>query len=50
MRNNRAESVLVPKGYIVELYEGNGFYGAKQIVEGKWLNADEEMECVNAPL
>ena len=50
MRNNRAESVLVPKGYIVELHEGNGFYGAKQIVEGKWLNADEEMECVNAPL
>jgi len=28
MRNNRTNSVLVPKGYLVELHDGHGFYGA----------------------
>jgi len=41
MRNNSMHSLVVPKGYTVELYDGHGFYGRTQIVEGDYLNAGE---------
>ena len=41
-------SFVVPKGYVVELYDGHGFYGRTQIVEGSYKNAGEEMTCYNS--
>ena len=38
LRNNSMHSLVVPKGYIVELYDGHGFYGRSQIVEGEYMN------------
>ena len=48
VRNNNMQSLLVPKGYTVELYEHDGFTGRKQVVVGEYLNATEEMRCVKA--
>lgn len=47
-RNNSMDSMLVPAGYIVELYDGDGFYGNMQSVTGAYKNDSEEMVCVAA--
>lgn len=41
MRNNNMNSLMVPKGYTAELFDGHGFHGATQIVEGDYLDAGE---------
>lgn len=48
MRNNKMSSFTVPKGYVVELYDGHGFEGRKQIIEGGYKNDSEELECFTA--
>ena len=48
MRNNSMHSFMVPKGYTVELYDGHGFTGDSQIVDGDFLNDSEQMRCVPA--
>ena len=48
MRNNSMHSLMVPKGYTVELYDGHGFYGDTQVVDGEFLNESEQMRCVPA--
>ena len=41
MRNNSMHSLMVPKGYTVELFDGHGFTGDSQVVDGEFLNASE---------
>lgn len=48
MRNNRMSSFTVPKGYVVELIDGHGFDGRKQVVEGSYKNDSEELTCFTA--
>ena len=45
LRNNNFSTIVVPKGYLVELYDGNGFTGRKQVVIGAYKDASEEMVC-----
>ena len=48
LRENTMNSFVVPKGYLVELYEHPGFYGRVQTVEGAYKDDSEEMVCVKA--
>ena len=46
MRDNMASSIMVPKGYTVELYSMPGFYGTKTVIEGDYKDfGSEEMVC-----
>jgi len=36
MRDNVVTSVMVPKGYVVELYENLGFHGNYEVIEGAY--------------
>ena len=47
LRDNSMHSVMVPKGYLVELYQHPGFYGYKEVVEGAYIDDSEQMVCVN---
>ena len=48
LRNDSFNSMVVPKGYLVELYEHSGFNGKKQVVEGAYKDDSEEMVCVSS--
>ena len=48
LRNDIYSSIAVPKGYQVELYEHGGFHGHKEVIEGAFKDASEEMVCHNA--
>lgn len=41
-------SMAVPAGYIVEVYDGHGFDGHMQRVVGSYKNSSEEMVCVES--
>ena len=46
MRDNTLSSVMVPKGYTVELYRHAGFYGESNVIEGAYKDyGSEEMVC-----
>ena len=48
LRNDSMNSFVVPKGYLVELYEHPGFNGSVQIAEGAYKDDSEEMVCMKS--
>lgn len=49
LKSDTMNSLMVPQGYIVELFNQNSFterYGAKQVVVGSYKDHSEEMVCV----
>ena len=46
LRDNVLTSIMVPKGYAVELYENLGFHGNFELIEGAYKDyGSEEMVC-----
>ena len=45
LHDGTANSIMVPKGYIVELYDSSGFYEPKKVVKGAFKDSSQEMVC-----
>lgn len=45
LHDGTANSIMVPKGYIVELYDSSGFCEPKKVVKGAFKDTSHEMVC-----
>lgn len=47
-RSKTMNSITVPEGYYVELYEWEGFGGSSEVVRGEYAESEtEKLKCIN---